>query len=423
MAKKLTEEEQNELNMLLANNEMLEKTKKDSERRGKSTAVKQLERAQNQVIEQIKKIDPEALDTSKKTYENSSVNDILGVSSYESESSSLIDAINSSSPTSTEVAEQATDSIPMKTVVQEPTMYNTIDANAQYDVIELPSNGQCYKGKVDRVPVGYLTAYDENIITSPNLYKDGLVIDFLLKNKVLSKDINVDDLVSGDADAIILFLRATSYGPEFPITVADPQTGEQIDSVVDLTKLKPKDFKLIGDENGHFEFETPLTHDKIKFRYLTRKQEKELQKFVEMEGYGTKAFALDSERQTLISALANDKLITEGERNTIKNAVKVLENWSKKLRDQNDSNFNTMITSTMLMEITAVNGNYDREFIREFVKRMPARDSMALRKYINDNRPGIDFNITVERPQSLGGGSFETFLNWDDSVFLNISDL
>lgn len=421
MAKKLTAEEQSELNMLLANNEMLERSKRDTKKRGRESAVKQLERAQQDVIEQIKRIDPTALEDKVKTYENSSTQDILGIDSYESESSSLIEKINSNAPTST--ADGSLDDIQIKTVVQEPTMYNTIDGTAQYDVIELPSNGQCYKGRVDRVPVGYLTAYDENIITSPNLYKDGLVIDFLLKNKVLSKDINVDDLVSGDADAIILFLRATSYGPEFPITVADPQSGEQIDSVVDLSKLKPKEFKLLGDENGHFEFETPLTHDKIKFRYLTRKQEKELQKIVEMEAFGTKAFALDSERQTLVTALANDKLITESERNTIRNAVKVMEGWSKKLREQNDSTFNTMITSTMLMEITAVNGNYDREWIREYVKRMPARDSIMLRKYINDNRPGIDFTITVERPQSLGGGSFETFLNWDDSVFLNIADL
>ena len=45
----------------------------------------------------------------------------------------------------------------------------------------------------------------------------------------------------------------------------------------------------------------------------------------------------------------------------------------------------------------------------------------TLRKYINENEPGMDFEITVERPESLGGGSFKTFLDWDDSVFLNIA--
>ena len=52
---------------------------------------------------------------------------------------------------------------------------------------------------------------------------------------------------------------------------------------------------------------------------------------------------------------------------------------------------------------------------------MPARDALMLRRYIIENEPGIDFEITVQRPESLGGGSFKTFLNWDDTVFLNIS--
>ena len=40
---------------------------------------------------------------------------------------------------------------------------------------------------------------------------------------------------------------------------------------------------------------------------------------------------------------------------------------------------------------------------------------------MNDNTPGIDFNITVQRPESLGGGSFSTFLTWDDTVFINLA--
>ena len=77
----------------------------------------------------------------------------------------------------------------------------------------------------------------------------------------------------------------------------------------------------------------------------------------------------------------------------------------------------------MLLQIMSVNGNTDKEYIAKFIKMMPARDSLMLRRYINENKPGIDFTFKVDRPESLGGGSFETFLNWDDSVFLNISEL
>ena len=423
--KKLTEEQEKEIQILLANNEMLENSKKDAETRGKKNSVKQIERAQEDVIKQINSIDPSALNKKKAS---STIFDDTDISMFDmlkaNEEDNRINTVseeNDSKKINTVDEEQVMSQ--SETVDSEKTNFNDVDPSLQYDVIQLPSNGQCYKSKIDRVPVAYLTAYDENIITSPNLYKDGLVIDFLLKNKIVNKDINVDDLVSGDADAIILFLRATSYGPDFPIVVQDPETGEQIETSVDLTTLKPKEFKLKGDENGHFEFVTPLRKDTIKFRYLTRGQERKLKQVTELEGYGTKSHMLDRERESLLGALSNDKVLNESERKSIRAAINTMKNWSKRLSDLNDSEYTKIMTNNMQLQVVAVNGNYDREYVRKYVNAMPARDSLALRKYINNNMPGIDFNIEIQRPESLGGGSFKTFLNWDDSVFLNISDV
>ena len=423
--KKLTEEQEKEIQILLANNEMLENSKKDAENRGKKNSVKQIERAQEDVIKQINSIDPSALNKRKAS---STIFDDTDISMFDmlkaNEEDNRINTVseeNDSKKIDTIDEEQVMSQ--SETVDSEKTNFNDVDPSLQYDVIQLPSNGQCYKSKIDRVPVAYLTAYDENIITSPNLYKDGLVIDFLLKNKIVNKDINVDDLVSGDADAIILFLRATSYGPDFPIVVQDPETGEQIETSVDLTTLKPKEFKLKGDENGHFEFVTPLRKDTIKFRYLTRGQERKLKQVTELEGYGTKSHMLDRERESLLGALSNDKVLNESERKSIRAAINTMKNWSKRLSDLNDSEYTKIMTNNMQLQVVAVNGNYDREYVRKYVNAMPARDSLALRKYINNNMPGIDFNIEIQRPESLGGGSFKTFLNWDDSVFLNISDV
>lgn len=427
--KKLTEEQEKEIQILLANNEMLEKTKKEVKGRGNKSSLKQIERAQEEVVNHINSIDPNALNNSKKK-DNSEIFGGTDISMFDmlkaddednsvsNVQSSEVDAVDDGDDNEGVARTRQDD-----TTSSDERTFNDVDPSLQYDVIQLPSNGQCYKSKVDRVPVAYLTAYDENIITSPNLYKDGLVIDFLLKNKVVNSDINVDDLVSGDADAIILFLRATSYGPDFPIVVKDPDSGEQIDTVIDLTKLKPKEFKLIGDENGHFEFTTPLRKDKIKFRYLTRNQERKLRRVTELEGYGTKSHMLDIERETLLGALSNDKVLNEQEKKNIRSAIATMKNWSKRLSELNDSEYTRIMTNNMELQVTAVNGNYDREFIRKYIRMMPARDSLALRRYITENTPGIDFNIEIERPESLGGGSFKTFLNWDDSVFLNISDV
>jgi len=431
--KKLTEEQENEIKTLLENNKMLEKTKKEAADRGKTQAVKQIERAQQEVIDHINSIDPSMAKIGiKNTSLSSAKKEIKQENLFKGTDMSIFDMIEENERAreeekEVEIAqisnEDEYDMTPSETTISNDSMFNNTDGALQYDIIQLPSNGQCYRSKVDRIPVAYLTAYDENIIMSPNLYKDGLVIDYLLKSKVVNSDINVEDLVSGDADAAILFLRATSYGPDFPIVVNDPETGEQIESSVDLTTLKPKDFKLIGDENGHFEYVTPIKKDKIKFRYLTRKQERQLKQVTEIEMYGTKAAMLEREKEALTASLLNDKYISETDKKNVRVALKSIENWIKKLRTVSDSDYTKIMTNNMQLQIVAVNGNYDRDFVRRYINTMPARDSLMLRKYINENAPGIDFNIEVKRPDSLGGGSFKTFLNWDDSVFLNISEL
>jgi hypothetical protein len=293
--------------------------------------------------------------------------------------------------------------------------------DVQYDVISLPSNGECYRNKTERVPVGYLTAYDENFITSPNLYKDGLVIDFLLKHKIMNKDINIDELVSGDVDAIILFLRATSYGTDFPIYVRDPESGEQIETVVDLSTLKYKEFTLKGDKDGYFDFELPVSKDVVKFRFLTRKDEKNLKLLSNLESERVKAQTIKNNIEVLKEAVKSDRYLDGKDKQELLKDFDKMKPWIQKLEETNSTPFNKLITNRLEMSIVAVNDNYDRSFITKYVKTMVAKDSLMLRRYILEHEPGVDFEIEVERPEILGGGSFKTFLEWNDNVFLNIA--
>ena len=125
-----------------------------------------------------------------------------------------------------------------------PTKGN-YNAEEAFDVIKLPSKGEGYKEKISRVSVAYLTAYDENMIVSPNLYRDNLILDYIVQEKLLSKEIDPLDLLEGDRDAIILFLRANGYGNEYPITAVDDVTGKEFEAVVDLSKLNYKEFNLV----------------------------------------------------------------------------------------------------------------------------------------------------------------------------------
>ena len=62
-----------------------------------------------------------------------------------------------------------------------------IDPSIAYDVIELPSRGIHYTNKKKSVRVAYLTASDENILSSPSFLSTNTVITELLKRKILDK--------------------------------------------------------------------------------------------------------------------------------------------------------------------------------------------------------------------------------------------
>ena len=423
--KKLTEQEEKEIKMLQATNEMYEKTLENVKLRGDEEMVKRVQLAKNDIVAQIKQIDGSSLKTNNKNEENS-VSDILNNRYYDTENIEEILDRNSFNE-SFNVKENIND-ISVNTninnvndVIISNNDFNSIDDDMNYDIISLPSNGQCYRHKTERLPVGYLTAYDENFITSPNLYKDGLIIDFLLKHKVKNNNIKLDELVCGDVDAIFLFLRASSFGAEFPIVVRDPESGEQIETTIDLMSLKYKEFKLVGDENGYFDYELPQSKDKIKFKFLTRNDEKKLRLLSSLESDSVKARTIIDNISVIIEGIKVDKGLSGKDKQEYVNSLNKINEWAKKELEKNNMPFNRMITNRLELSIVSVNGETDRKYISKYVKNMNAKDSLMLRRYILENEPGVNFEIEIERPLSLGGGSFKTFLEWDDSVFLNIA--
>ena len=293
--------------------------------------------------------------------------------------------------------------------------------NIKYDVIPIPSKGEAYKSKLKKIPVAYLTAYDENLIVSPNLYKDGSFLDYMLKTKIMTNEIDPDDLLPGDRDAIILWLRGSGYGPEYPVTATDNVTGEKFETVVDLTQLKPKKFTLKGDANGHFNFELPFSKDKIKFKFLSYKDLKKLEKMEENENVKLKKGKVDEICDQLREYMSNDDDIDRPLKLKLNEAIKTISEYSNSIPVDSDILFSHSVTNKLTESIVSVNGVTDRKYISEYVMYMNVRDSSALRRYITDNEPGIDFNVTVEKPASLGGGSLTMFLTLDQFIFLNIA--
>lgn len=303
-----------------------------------------------------------------------------------------------------------------KNVDSEGIRVSTIDGRTSYDAINLPSKGECYRNKQKTVDVSYLTAYDENLILSPNLYRNGTFLDHILKNKV--KNFNPDDLIQGDRDAIIIWLRASGYGNEYPVSVVDEATGKEFDTVVDLSQLKYRKFTLKGDENGYFNFTLPVTGDEIKFKFLTNRDTKKLQDMRNQEDKEYRATMFRNSLQRIEEALEDNDLFEEETQEKLLDAVDVLRiEGVPAFESLPETEYSHEMTNRLILSTVSVNGNTDRKFIVDYILNLNVRDAKAYREYIFNNEPGIEYNIKVKRPDSLGGGYMNTFLRLDQFIF------
>ena len=300
---------------------------------------------------------------------------------------------------------------------------SSVPSYVQYDVIPLPSNGEPYPIdsplRCGRIPVAYLTASDENLIASPNMYRDGKLLDIILGRKILDKRINVDDLVTGDRDAIILWLRGTSYGETFPIVATNPDTNKEYNIVVNLSQFKYNDFNLTSDNDGNFTF-TCDNGDEVKFNYFTKKDEDKLRDTITKQLADSNRFDILTKLSDIRSIMTEMEIGEEDSQNINEDLEEMTLIFSEGLNKEiNSETIPTTITEQMVLHTKSVNGNTDKEYIRGYVENMRTKNALAYRNYFMDNQPGVDFKITVNIPESDGGGSFDTFLRVNDTIFLN----
>ena len=222
-----------------------------------------------------------------------------------------------------------------------------VDPTIAYDVVELPSRGIHYQNKKKSLKVAYLTAADENILSAQNLIATNGVIDELLRRKILDRDIQIEDIVEEDRQAVLIFLRNTAFGPEYKFYLTDPKTEKEFEVSVDMSELKFKDFNLESDSNGEYPYFMEKSKVQITFKFLTPKQEKEL----------------DDLRKS----------------------------W-------NGQGVAPVVTKQLEMMIKSVAGNKDMMNIHNFVERLPIKDSQDFRKFLKENKPGLDLTKTVKTP-------------------------
>lgn len=233
--------------------------------------------------------------------------------------------------------------------------------NKKYDfpteVISLPSKGLGYaenhplaKGEIE---IKYMTAKEEEILASQNLIKKGVVLDMLFESIIADKSINIDDILLGDKNAIVLATRILGYGPEYKVGIAG-EDGETEEVVVDLSKVQtnevdPKKLK----RNNEYEFVTPTGKNVIVFKLLTHGDEKKID--------------LD---------------------------VKAMSRLNKGGASQE-------LTTRYRYMIKSVDGKEDTKSIVDFVNnKFLARDTRAFRAYLKELQPDMNMEFEWTNPQT-----------------------
>lgn len=287
----------------------------------------------------------------------------------------------------------------------------------QYDIIELPSKGECYKHKKSRIPVRYLTAADENLITSPNMYANGTLVDTILKRCILDPEFNVDEMCQGDRDAVVLWLRMTAFGNEYNVNVRHPKMDKSYETTVDLSSVKYKEFKLKGDKNGYFDYKLD-NGDVIKWKILSTKENSALQEEILYNFVNESKYKAYTTANTLTEYIRNE--VDEETKNALNDAVEYIKQWANPDVDVNLSNVeNNAATRNLIAKTVSINGNTDEKYITDYINNLKIKDSIKYRKYMNDNTPGVDMSIHFDIPESDGGGSIDSFLRYYDDIFIN----
>tara|TARA_R110000765_G_scaffold357472_1_gene447571 strand:- start:2359 stop:3213 length:855 start_codon:yes stop_codon:yes gene_type:complete len=244
------------------------------------------------------------------------------------------------------------------TASAEMTTPNLMDFVVPTEFVELPSGGQFYPqdhplSGENSIEIRFMTAKDEDTLTSKTLLKQGVALDRVLQNLIVDKTINIKDLLIGDKNAIIVASRSSAYGANYETKVTCPACVTTVEQTFDLSEVKlagPYDLEDLGvtkNDDGTFSILLPITKVEATVKLMTGHDESKLN-------------------------------ILRGKKN------KVTKDEDLSMTDQ----FKQFIVS--------INGVTDKNQVSSFIENMPANDSRFLRLAYKKIVPNLDMNQDFE---------------------------
>ena len=216
-----------------------------------------------------------------------------------------------------------------------------------HDIVSLPSQGIFYKNKKKSVKVGFLTASDENILATASNVGASNMMTNLIRAKLYEPDVKVDDLLEGDVQSILIFLRNTSFGSEYIMNITDPDTKKDFEVTFNLDELNFVKLENEPDSNGYFETTLPKSNVNVKLKLLTFGENKEL--------------------------------------------IRMEEEYPKGM-------VTPKVTWRLMKQIVEIDGQTSKEEIAKFINKMPIMDSKYISEFISKNEPTVDLRKEITTP-------------------------
>ncbi len=218
------------------------------------------------------------------------------------------------------------------------------------ETIDLPSKGMFYAEgsplRSGQIELKYMTAKEEDILTSTNLIQKGIVLDKLMDSLIVTKGVKSSDLLIGDLNAVMVAARILGYGKDYTVDVQCPVCGQTVEQKIDLTSLKTEN-EPTTETKKEFTIVLPVSKAEVTLKLMTRGDE------------------LDIEKEAKALKKANGDVESDA-------------------------------TGRLRAMISAVNGDTSKGKIWTFVENMLVRDARFLREEYRKNIPDVDFKIQIE---------------------------
>ena len=153
--------------------------------------------------------------------------------------------------------------------------------------VPIPSEGKVYPQNSSMfgrktVNIKAMTAREEDILSSRALINNGTVIKHLIKSCVIDDDVNVDDMLVGDRNALMISIRITGYGVEYSAFCNCPVCGNRSQSTFNLGELPIKRLELdpVSPGENCFEYTLPVSGKTVFFRFLTGRDDEIMEELI-----------------------------------------------------------------------------------------------------------------------------------------------